>query len=132
LSSGTSTSLRNHATVLLVDDVGRALDYYRDKLGFEGHAWERNPHHYAYVSRGDTYVHFACFHDVPPRPNSELVPPDMFDLYIYVDDVEALYAEFVERRAEILNAPVDTEYGLREIRVRDPEGYVLAFGKVPE
>jgi uncharacterized glyoxalase superfamily protein PhnB len=46
--------------------------------------------------------------------------------------VEALHAEFLERGAEILNAPVDTEYGLREIRVRDSEGYVLAFGKLPE
>jgi catechol 2,3-dioxygenase-like lactoylglutathione lyase family enzyme len=132
LSSGTSPLLRSHATVLLVDDVAGALDYYRHKLGFEGHAWEVNPHHYGYASRGDVYVHFACFHGVPPRPNSELVPPDMFDLYIYVDDVEVLHAEFVERGADILNPPVDTEYGLREIRVRDPEGYVLAFGKVPE
>jgi hypothetical protein len=32
----------------------------------------------------------------------------------------------------VLNAPVQTEYGLREIRVRDPDGYVLAFGKLPE
>jgi catechol 2,3-dioxygenase-like lactoylglutathione lyase family enzyme len=110
----TSSSVRSHATVLFVDDVAGALDYYRDKLGFEGHAWERNPHHYGYASRGDTYVHFACFHDVPPRPNSELVPPDMFDLYIYVDDVEALHAEFVERGAEILNPP--RRHGVRASR----------------
>jgi catechol 2,3-dioxygenase-like lactoylglutathione lyase family enzyme len=123
-------TLASHATVLLVDDVAGALDYYRDKLGFEGHAWEVNPTHYAYVSRGNCHVHFACFKDAGPRPNSEAVPPDMFDLYIYVDDVDALHAELVERGAEILNAPLDTEYGLREIRVRDPEGYILAFGKL--
>ncbi len=122
----------HHATVLLVDHVGRALDYYRDKLGFEGHPWEVNPHHYGYASRGDTHVHFACFKDAGPRPNSEPVPPDMFDLYIYVDDVEALHEEFVRRGADLLGRPVDTEYGLREIRVRDPHGYVLAFGKLPE
>jgi catechol 2,3-dioxygenase-like lactoylglutathione lyase family enzyme len=121
----------HHATVLLVDDVATALDYYRDKLGFEGHAWEVNPTHYGYASRGDCYVHFACFADAGPRPNSETVPPDMFDLYIYVDDVEALHAELLERGADILNGPVTTAYGMREFRVRDPEGYVLAFGKVP-
>jgi catechol 2,3-dioxygenase-like lactoylglutathione lyase family enzyme len=125
-------NLRHHATVLLVDDVAAALDYYREKLGFEGHAWERNPRHYGYASRGDTYVHFACFKDAPPKPNSGPVPPDMFDLYVYVDDVEALHEELSERGADILFAPLDTEYGLREIRVRDPFGYVLAFGKVPE
>jgi catechol 2,3-dioxygenase-like lactoylglutathione lyase family enzyme len=132
LSSGIRASIGSHATVLLVDDVGRALDYYRDKLGFEGHAWEVNPTHYAYVSRGNCHVHFACFANAGPRPNSETVPPDMFDLYVYVDDVDALHAELVERGADILNAPVETGYGLREIRVRDPEGYILAFGKLPE
>jgi catechol 2,3-dioxygenase-like lactoylglutathione lyase family enzyme len=122
--------IKSHATVLLVDDVARAFDYYTRQLGFEGHKWEHNPQHYAYVQRGGCYVHFACFSGVAPRPNSEVVPPDMFDLYIYVEDVEALHAELVERGADILFAPLDTEYGLREIRVRDPFGYVLAFGKL--
>jgi uncharacterized glyoxalase superfamily protein PhnB len=56
----------------------------------------------------------------------------MCDLYVYVDDVDALHEELVERGAEILHAPVDTEYGMRDFRVRDPHGYILAFGKVPE
>jgi catechol 2,3-dioxygenase-like lactoylglutathione lyase family enzyme len=120
--------VESHATVLLVDDVGRALDYYRDKLGFEGHAWEVNPGHYGYASRDNCHVHFACFQDAGPRPNSKDVPPDMFDVYIYVDDVDALHAELSERGADILSPPVDTDYGLREIRVRDPHGYILAFG----
>jgi catechol 2,3-dioxygenase-like lactoylglutathione lyase family enzyme len=124
--------VEHHATVLLVGDLARAFDYYTEKLGFEGHKWELNPRHYAYVSRGETYVHLACFGDVAARPNSDVVPPDMFDLYIYVDDVDALHDELRGRGADILNAPVQTEYGLREIRVRDPDGYVLAFGKVPE
>jgi catechol 2,3-dioxygenase-like lactoylglutathione lyase family enzyme len=123
-------TLASHATVLLVDDVAGALDYYRDKLGFEGHAWEVNPTHYAYVSRGNCPIHFASYQAAGPRPHSETVPPDMFELYVYVDDVEALHNELRERGADILNAPVDTTYGLREIRVRDPGGYILAFGKL--
>jgi uncharacterized glyoxalase superfamily protein PhnB len=55
----------------------------------------------------------------------------MFDLYIYVDDVDELHEELAGRGADILNPPVKTEYGLREIRVRDPHGYILAFGKSP-
>jgi catechol 2,3-dioxygenase-like lactoylglutathione lyase family enzyme len=124
--------IESHATVLLVDDVPKALEYYRDKLGFQGHAWEKNPGHYAYVNRDNCWIHFACFHGAKARPNSKVVPPDMFDLYIYVADVEQLHEEFVERGADILFAPLDTEYGLREIRVRDPFGYILAFGKLPE
>ena len=123
-------TLAAHATVLLVDDVGRAADYYRDQLGFEVSHFEANPEHYAYASRDDCHVHFACFRGAGPRPNSEVVPPDMFDIYVYVDDVEALHEELVERGAELLHGPTDQDYGLRELRVRDPHGYILAFGKV--
>jgi uncharacterized glyoxalase superfamily protein PhnB len=55
--------------------------------------------------------------------------PDMFDVYVYVD-VEALHEELVERGAELLHGPTDQAYGLREIRVRDPHAYILAFGKL--
>ena len=117
--------LEAHATVLLVDDIGRAADYYRDRLGFEVTFYEQNPRHYAYASRDHVHVHFACVKGVGPRPNH----PDMFDLYIYVDDVEELYRELVERGADVLHEPADRDYGLREIRVLDPHGYVLAFGQ---
>jgi catechol 2,3-dioxygenase-like lactoylglutathione lyase family enzyme len=121
--------LAAHASVFLVDDVARAADYYRDQLGFEVTFYEDNPRHYAYASRDEVYVHFACFKDAPPRPNNEAVPPDMFDVYIYVDDVAALHQELVERGAELLHGPTEQPYGLTEIRVRDPHGYVLAFGQ---
>ena len=123
-------SLTGHATVLLVGDVRRAIDYYRDALGFEVDVYERIPDHYGYARREGCYVHFACFRGVPPRPNSEVVPPDMFDVYFYVDDVDALHEELVGRGAELLHGPVEQGYGLREMRVRDPLGYVLAFGQL--
>jgi catechol 2,3-dioxygenase-like lactoylglutathione lyase family enzyme len=39
--------LTRQATVLLVDDVARATEYYRDKLGFEVERFEDNPDHYS-------------------------------------------------------------------------------------
>ena len=35
----------------------------------------------------------------------------------------------MRRGAEVLHGPVDQEYGQRELRVRDHEGYILAFGQ---
>ena len=122
--------LTGHATVLLVEDVKRALEYYRDRLGFEISEYDRLPEHYGYASRDDCHVHFASFEGVAPRPNSEVAPPDMFDIYLWVDDVDAFHAELVERGADVIQEPVDQGYGLRDVRVRDPHGYVLAFGKI--
>ena len=115
-------NLTDAAAVLVVEDVARSLDYYRNKLGFDGHAYERDPTNYAYASREHCNIHLA---EGRPHPNG------FFDVYVYVDDVDGLYDELRERGAEILNAPLQTEYGLREIRVRDPDGYVLAFGMTP-
>jgi catechol 2,3-dioxygenase-like lactoylglutathione lyase family enzyme len=122
--------LESHAPVLLVDDVRRAGDYYRDRLGFEVTYYDRIPSHYAYAARDGVYLHFARFDGAQPRPNSDAAPPDMFDVYIYVDDVEAVHEELVGRGANVMHGPVDQGYGVREIRVRDPHGYILAFGKV--
>ena len=121
-------TLTGHATVLLVSDVRRATEYYRDALGFDVEHYDRIPEHYGYASREGCHVHFARFEGAAPRPNSEVVPPDMFDAYFWVDDVEALHGELVDRGAELVHGPVDQGYGLRELRVRDPHGYILAFG----
>jgi catechol 2,3-dioxygenase-like lactoylglutathione lyase family enzyme len=115
-------NLTDAASVLVVADVAGSLDYYRDKLGFEVHAYEKDPTIYGYASRGRCNIHLA---------QGRSHPNGFFDVYVYVDDVDGLYDELRERGAEILNAPVHTEYGLREIRVRDPDGYVLAFGMTP-
>jgi uncharacterized glyoxalase superfamily protein PhnB len=124
-------TLRGHATVLLVSDVGRSTDHYRDKLGFEVSLYERIPEHYGFAERDACHVHFACFEGAPRRPpNCELVPPDMFDVYVYPDGVDELYAELVGRGADVVHPPVEQGYGLYEFRVRDPDGYVLAFGRV--
>jgi catechol 2,3-dioxygenase-like lactoylglutathione lyase family enzyme len=122
-------TLTGHATVLLVADVARSTQYYRDALGFETRHWEVNPEHYGYAERDGCHFHFARFDGARSRPNHEEAPPDMFDAYLWVDDVDALHEELAGRGAELLHGPVDQAYGQREIRVRDPDGYILAFGR---
>ena len=121
-------TLTGHATVLLVADVGRSLDYYRDALGFETQAFELNPEHYGYAGREGCHLHFSRFDGASARPNHEEAPPDMFDAYFWVDDVDALHDELVRRGADVIQGPVDQPW-CREIRVLDPHGYVLAFAR---
>jgi catechol 2,3-dioxygenase-like lactoylglutathione lyase family enzyme len=113
--------LERHATVLLVDDVRRSTAYYRNALGFEVDLYDRHPDHYAYANRDGCHLHFGRFAGARVRPNSEAAPPDMFDAYIYVDDVDDLYAEFIRRGAELVHGPVEQGYGVQEFRVRDPD-----------
>ena len=117
------------APVLLVTDVRVAADYYRDRLGFDVTFYDRIPDHYAYGHRDGCHIHFARFEGAPPRPNADVAEPDMFDVYLYVEDVAAFHEEVVARGAEVILPPTDQGYGLREIRVLDPFGYILAFGQ---
>jgi catechol 2,3-dioxygenase-like lactoylglutathione lyase family enzyme len=121
--------LRAAATVLLVRDVARSVAYYRDQLGFEASLFEENPQHYGYANRDNVWFHFAHWDGVEPRPNAVAVPPDMFEAYLYVDDVTALHEELVERGADLLHGPEERPWTRLEIRVKDPDGYVLAFGE---
>ena len=121
--------LTGHATVLLVENLQRAADYYRDRLGFIVSIHDADPALYGSAERDNCHVHFAHYEGASARPNSDVVPPDMFDAYFWPDDVDALHAELGGRGATIIQRPTDQPYGLREFRVKDPDGYILAFGK---
>src|ERR671910_1772224 len=120
-------TIRGLAPVLIVPEVLETLEHYRDKLGFETREWEANPAAYGYARRDECHIHFN--QGEQPRPNSEVVQPDLFDVYLWVDDVAALHDEFVGRGADLLHAPIERPWGMLEIRVQDPNGYILAFGQ---
>jgi catechol 2,3-dioxygenase-like lactoylglutathione lyase family enzyme len=114
------------APVLLAPDVGAALAYYRDVLGFDVTPYELAPSDYGYAERDGVSIHIA--HADHCRPNSDLVG-DLFDVYIWVDDVEAVHADLQRRGANILHGPTERPWGMREIRVRELNGYVLGIGQ---
>ncbi len=118
------------APVLLVPDVAAALDHYRDVLGFDDvEAWSEEPEVYGYATRGRCTIHLALAESGAPRPNSDVVPPDLFDVYLWVDDVGMLHQELVSRGADIIHGPTERPWQMQEIRVRDLNGYVLGFGE---
>ncbi len=120
-------TLTRIAPVLIVPDIDQAMTYYRDTLGFETEVWEPAPATYGYARRDDCDIHFA--QGEQPRPNSEVVQPDLFDVYITTDDVDGLHGELQGRGADLLHEPIERPWGMREIRVQDPFGYILAFGQ---
>lgn len=47
-----------------------------------------------------------------------------FQLTIWVDDADAACVELAERGVELLNGPVDREWGMRTAAFADPDGHV--------
>jgi uncharacterized glyoxalase superfamily protein PhnB len=114
--------------VLLVADIGRSVEYYRDRLGFECEAYGEPPN-FAAATRDDAVILLALCPE-PERivPNWHIV--DMtWNAYIRVDDVDAIYAEVQERGAGIDYTLYDAPHGFREFGVQDPDGHDIAFGQ---
>jgi uncharacterized glyoxalase superfamily protein PhnB len=51
-----------------------------------------------------------------------------FDLYIHVENIESLY-EQIKDKAELVEAPHDTFYGMREFIIRDFNRFWITFGQ---
>jgi predicted enzyme related to lactoylglutathione lyase len=114
--------------VLLVADLQRSVDYFSDALGFECHVFG-DPPNFATAAR-DAAVILIALSDQPERlvPHWRIVDM-MWDAYIRVDDVDAIYAEVQERGADIDYTIYDAPHGFREFGVQDPDGHDIAFGQ---
>lgn len=109
--------------VLQVRDVLKSEQFYREKLGFKTNGiWGDEPA-FCILQRGDVTIALD-------RARSEETLPvnQMWAAYIYVEDADALCAEFQHQGVEIPRAPEDTFYNMRDFDVRDPDGHTLAFG----
>jgi catechol 2,3-dioxygenase-like lactoylglutathione lyase family enzyme len=114
----------------IVLDVVRTIAFYCDKLGFENRFQEPNPDpFFAIVGRDKAQLFVKAERDVPPQPNSTRHPHLRLDAFVYVEDPDALAAEYASRGVEF-SAPLKiTHDGLRGFEIRDPDGYVLFFGR---
>jgi len=52
--------------------------------------------------------------------------------YLFIDDADALYAEYASRGVEFTRALANTSWRSREFVVKDCDGRLLAFGANPE
>ena len=113
--------------ILLVADVVKAAEYYADRLGFHAPRMWGDPPTFAIPQREGLSV---MLNQVGPhagfRPNATF--DGRFDVYFDVDDADALYAEYQASGADIVCAPEDMPYRMREFQVRDLDGHLLAFG----
>ena len=114
--------------MLLVADLDRAVAYYRDRLGFQCDFYG-DPPDFATAERDQATILLALCEE-PERivPNWRIVDK-IWNAYIRVDDVDAIYAEIQERGAAIDYTIYNAPSGFREFGVQDPDGHDIAFGQ---
>lgn len=109
--------------MLHVPDVRAAVAWYRD-LGFNVDAWHDDDGEmdWAHITLGNSELMF----------NEGGLPSDAqrreVDLYVEVDDVDALY-ERLRGRVEVVHELYDAFYGMREFIIRDLNRFWITFGQ---
>jgi predicted enzyme related to lactoylglutathione lyase len=117
-----------------VADVVVTANYYRDKLGFRYERFWNEPPSFCMVKRNGVIIMLAQLERSGAiRPNRFVDPEGgAWDAYIWIDDADALYAEFKAKGVKIARDPCDQHYGCRDFEIDDCNGYRLCFGQVLE
>jgi hypothetical protein len=111
----------------VVPDVVASAEHYRDVLGFKIVGYWLDPPVFAIVARDDVEIQFGKSDNrVLPSPNNVRRESGL-DAYIWVNDLDALYAELQGRSAKILEAPAMRAYKCYELLVEDNFGLRLCF-----
>jgi catechol 2,3-dioxygenase-like lactoylglutathione lyase family enzyme len=112
------TRFEGAAPILRVADMKASVDYYVDVLGFRNADWGSDD--FTLVTRDSAGIYLAR----GSQGSSGTW------VWVGVEDVQALYAEYQASGAKIRQAPRNYVWAL-EMHVEDLDGHVLRFGSEP-
>jgi catechol 2,3-dioxygenase-like lactoylglutathione lyase family enzyme len=130
-------TLASLTPLLQVFDMPRAVDFYRDGLGFEvvAHSPEVETaegrfFHWCLLRRDDARLMLNTAYDAGERPaqrdEARWAGHGHTVLFVDCPDLDALEAELTARGLAV-SPPLTSDYGMRQIEVTDPDGYELCF-----
>ena len=125
-----SAKLTASAAVLLVKDVVRAANHYRDAMGFDFDRFFGEPPSFVILYRDGMYLMLKQAEDAKHVIPHWTVSDGLWDAYFWTSDVDSLHAELVDRGAKIAYGLCNQDYGCREFGVQDPDGHDIGFGQV--
>ena len=118
--------------VLVVDHVGPAVAFWRDRLGFEQQFEVPHGDEIGFVSlqQGEVEIMYQTRASVADDLPALAAAAHSTVLFIEVDDLDAV--ERAMEGAEIVVPRRTTFYGMNEIAVREPGGNVVIFAQPTE
>ncbi len=121
-----ATHLTGIAPQFLVDDLDRAIAYYREKLGFNVEFIYES--FYASVARDGFAIHLKCAPNLVAERKYRK-ENEHLDAYISVSGIRGLYQELEQRGARILKPLGERPWSCLDFYVEDNDGYILCFSE---
>lgn len=117
---------------LLVRDVKKSTEFYRDVLGFTmGETVpDKEPFVFVWMKRDDVSVFLndikAAEHDYPPA--AKMPQGGTAAMFFIISDVDDYHSKVAPKANVIM--PLKTQfYGMREFAVTDPDGHIITFAE---
>jgi predicted enzyme related to lactoylglutathione lyase len=118
------------APYFFVDDVVKTANHYRDALGFDYERFWGEPPAFCMVYRRGVVIMLSQLEQKGGMRPNRLVDSEggAWDAYLWIDDADALHAEYKSKGVKIVRDVCDQPYRCRDFEVEDCNGYRLCFG----
>ncbi|MEM9159138.1 MAG: VOC family protein [Verrucomicrobiota bacterium] len=119
--------LSSATTMLIVADVKKTAEFYRDTLGFEIEFVIEEGVPFSAVFRDGYKIFFESYPNYKEDYRNFEKAAVKCGVYFMVEDVDALYEELKGRGAAFAWTPQNQAYGNRDMKLLDNNGYQLLF-----
>ena len=129
-----SASLKSvGAITMFIDDTQRSKAFYEQVFGAKAVYEDDNAVAFEFENMVVNMLRVPAAHElIAPAPVGEADAPRRFQLTIGVQDTEAVCVQLAARGVELLNGPMDREWGLRTAAFTDPDGHIWEVAaKIP-
>jgi catechol 2,3-dioxygenase-like lactoylglutathione lyase family enzyme len=110
----------------LVDDLDRAVAYYRDRLGFSvDFTYDE---FYAGISRDGCAIHLKEAEKLAAEREHRR-RDEHLDAYIAVTGIRDLYDDLQRRGATVTRPLEERPWACLDFYIEDPDGYILCFSE---
>ena len=106
------------ASILPVANLDDSIRFFTKSMGF---TQEFRHGDYAGLERGNCLIHLSQHENHTGKPGSASV-------YVFCDDVDAIYNELAGRGVNVTSEPEDYSYGMRDFEAFDLDKNKFVFG----
>ena len=113
------------AITMFIDDTQRSKAFYEQVFGAKAVYEDENAVAFEFENMVVNMLRVPAAHElIAPAPVGDADAPRRFQLTIGVQDTDAVCAQLAARGVELLNGPMDREWGLRTAAFTDPDGHI--------
>jgi catechol 2,3-dioxygenase-like lactoylglutathione lyase family enzyme len=113
------------AITMFIEDVQRSKAFYANVFGAEAVYEDENAVAFRFENMVVNLLRVSAAHElIAPAPVGDADAARRFQLTIWIQDADAVCEQLAEAGVELVNGPMDREWGLRTAAFADPDGHI--------